>query len=112
MAKGKVKWFNDAKGFGFIAQESGPDVFVHFTPSPLAFHILAHDSSLLPPSPHPGGARCLSTPAVRVSRLQPRHVIPGFCGPGARTRPEPQRHPGVPNDAPDGTGHGLRGPRA
>src|SRR5437867_13401950 len=31
MAKGKVKWFNDAKGFGFIAQESGPDVFVHFT---------------------------------------------------------------------------------
>ena len=31
MAKGKVKWFNDAKGFGFIAQESGRDVFVHFT---------------------------------------------------------------------------------
>lgn len=27
---GKVKWFNDAKGFGFIEQESGPDVFVHF----------------------------------------------------------------------------------
>ena len=31
MAKGSVKWFNDAKGFGFISQESGPDVFVHFT---------------------------------------------------------------------------------
>jgi CspA family cold shock protein len=29
MATGKVKWFNDAKGFGFITQESGPDVFVH-----------------------------------------------------------------------------------
>jgi CspA family cold shock protein len=30
-SKGTVKWFNDAKGFGFIQQESGPDVFVHFS---------------------------------------------------------------------------------
>lgn len=29
--KGTVKWFNDAKGFGFIAQENGPDVFAHFS---------------------------------------------------------------------------------
>lgn len=31
MAQGTVKWFNDAKGFGFIQQEEGPDVFVHFS---------------------------------------------------------------------------------
>ena len=28
---GKVKWFNESKGFGFLEQESGPDVFVHFS---------------------------------------------------------------------------------
>ena len=31
MATGTVKWFNDQKGFGFIEQENGPDVFVHHT---------------------------------------------------------------------------------
>lgn len=29
MANGSVKWFNDRKGYGFIEQEDGPDVFVH-----------------------------------------------------------------------------------
>ena len=28
---GTVKWFNESKGFGFIAQDSGPDVFAHFS---------------------------------------------------------------------------------
>lgn len=29
--KGTVKWFNESKGFGFIEQENGPDVFAHFS---------------------------------------------------------------------------------
>ena len=31
MAEGTVKWFNDSKGFGFITQDEGPDVFAHYS---------------------------------------------------------------------------------
>ncbi len=38
MANGKVKWFNDAKGFGIIEAENGSDVFVHYTSIKLNGH--------------------------------------------------------------------------
>ena len=47
MAKGKVKWCNDAKGCGFIAQDGGKDVFVHHTAIAMeGFRTLAEGDSV------------------------------------------------------------------
>jgi CspA family cold shock protein len=46
MASGIVKWFNDSKGFGFIEQEDGPDVFVHHSipvPTKYSSALKSHD---------------------------------------------------------------------
>jgi len=47
VVKGTVKWFNETKGFGFIQQESGPDVFAHFSLFIILFNIFFNIKSLM-----------------------------------------------------------------
>lgn len=47
MPRGRVKWFNDNKGFGFIEQENGEDVFVHYSVIEMdGFRTLAEGSTV------------------------------------------------------------------
>ncbi len=47
MAKGKVKWYNEVKGFGFIECESGEDVFVHRTGLSNAYDVLQPEQAVV-----------------------------------------------------------------
>ena len=46
MKKGKVKWYNDAKGFGFIESENGEDIFVHRTGLTNSYQALQPDEEV------------------------------------------------------------------
>ncbi len=47
MAKGKVKWYNEVKGFGFIESESGEDVFVHRTGLSNSYDVLQPEQAVV-----------------------------------------------------------------
>jgi CspA family cold shock protein len=68
MPRGKVKWFNDSKGYGFIAQEHGDDVFVHFSSIEMeGFKTLA-EGQAVEFEVKPTGGKGLTAASVNLAR--------------------------------------------
>src|SRR5256712_3374407 len=90
MATGQVKWFNDAKGYGFITQEGGEDVFVHYSAiQSQGFKSLAEgDKVEFEVTRGPKGLR-----AANVRKIQ----YPAFPPARARGRPRPGNSATTPN---------------
>ncbi|HYV98772.1 MAG TPA: cold-shock protein [Gemmatimonadaceae bacterium] len=67
MARGTVKWFNDAKGYGFISQEDGEDVFVHFSSIEMSGYKTLAEGQTVEFELKPGSGKGLSAANVNLA---------------------------------------------